>query len=42
MKVAFVDRDGTINKDYEDAEWRYVDKPVFLNGSLEVLKQINI
>jgi len=41
MKVAFVDRDGTINNDYEDYKWSYVDKPVFLRGSLEGLKEIN-
>jgi len=23
MKVSFVDRDGTINKDYQDTTWRY-------------------
>lgn len=40
MKVAFVDRDGTINKDYQDEEWRHVCGPEFLDGSLEALKRI--
>lgn len=41
MKVAFVDRDGTINKDYPDDDWRYIYEPEFLDGSLEALKVIN-
>lgn len=40
MKIAFIDRDGTINKDYPDNDWRYVDAPEFLDGSLEALKII--
>jgi len=40
MKVAFVDRDGTIINDYENDEWRYIDKPVFISESLEGLKEI--
>ena len=41
MKVAFVDRDGTINKDYQDDDWRYISEPEFLDGSLEALKVIS-
>ena len=40
MKVAFLDRDGTIIKDYRDYEWRNVYEPEFLEGSLEALKII--
>jgi D-glycero-D-manno-heptose 1,7-bisphosphate phosphatase len=40
MKIAFVDRDGTINIDYEDDEWRDIDKPILIHGSLEGLKEI--
>lgn len=41
MRVAFVDRDGTINKDYKDDDWRYVSEPELLEGSLEALRAIN-
>lgn len=40
MKVAFVDRDGTINKDYQDADWRCICEPEFLPGSFKALKDI--
>jgi D-glycero-D-manno-heptose 1,7-bisphosphate phosphatase len=40
MKVAFVDRDGTINKDYQDDNWRTISEPEFLDGSIEALKRI--
>lgn len=40
MKVAFLDRDGTIIKDYKDEEWRFVSQPEFIDGSLDAL--INI
>lgn len=40
MKVAFVDRDGTINKDYQDGDWRHICEPEFLAGSVEALKSI--
>ena len=33
MKVAFLDRDGTIIKDYQDEEWRNISEPEFLEGS---------
>lgn len=41
MKVAFVDRDGTINKDYQDDDWRYIYEPELLDGSLEALKVVS-
>ena len=25
IKVAFLDRDGTINKDYDDNKWKYIN-----------------
>ncbi len=40
MKVAFLDRDGTIIEDYEDEFWRNVTEPVFIKGSIEGLKKI--
>lgn len=40
MKAAFVDRDGTINYDYEDEAWRYISEPQFIDGSIEALKEI--
>lgn len=41
MKVAFVDRDGTINKDYQDDAWRYIIEPELLEGSVEALRAIS-
>ncbi|SDY52976.1 Polynucleotide kinase 3 phosphatase [Proteiniborus ethanoligenes] len=40
MKVAFLDRDGTIIEDYEDELWRNKTEPIFLSGSLEALEKI--
>lgn len=40
MKVAFLDRDGTIVKDYDDKEWSNIDQPEFLEGSLTALKKL--
>jgi len=40
MKVAFLDRDGTLIEDYEDEKWREVEEPVFLKGTIEALKEI--
>ncbi len=37
MKVAFLDRDGTINKDYEDSKWSFIKEPEILDGSIEGL-----
>lgn len=40
MKVAFLDRDGTIIKDYPDSEWSKIKTPEFLVGTIEALKFI--
>lgn len=40
MKVAFLDRDGTIVRDYPDREWVNIKTPEFLEGSIETLKHI--
>lgn len=40
MKVAFIDRDGTINEDYRDDDWRYISEPEFLDGSFKALRDI--
>ncbi len=37
MKIAFLDRDGTINRDYEDSRWSFVQEPEILDGSIEGL-----
>ncbi len=42
MKAAFVDRDGTIIRDYPDAQWSSVQTPEFLPGSLDALKQFRL
>lgn len=39
-KIAFLDRDGTINKDYPDNEWKYVKAPELLPGTINGLKLI--
>ena len=40
MKVAFLDRDGTIIKDYQDKEWGNIKSPEFLDGAIEALQHI--
>ena len=40
MKVAFLDRDGTIIEDYDDQAWSSVAKPVFLPKAIEGIKRI--
>lgn len=40
LKIAFLDRDGTIIKDYPDEKWREIKKPEFLEGSIEGLKRL--
>ena len=37
MRIAFLDRDGTINQDYPDAEWKNKQVPLLLPGTLEGL-----
>ncbi len=39
MKAAFLDRDGTIIRDYPDREWPYVRAPVFLDGVFEAMRR---
>ena len=40
LKIAFLDRDGTIIKDYPDEKWREIKEPEFLEGSIEGLKEL--
>ena len=40
MKCAFLDRDGTINRDYPDEEWQQIKSPEILPGSIQGLKYI--
>jgi histidinol phosphatase-like enzyme len=40
VKIAFLDRDGTIISDYPDHEWRNKTEPEFLQGSMQALKQL--
>lgn len=40
MKVAFLDRDGTIIADYPDREWQSKTEPEFLAGSIQALKEL--
>lgn len=40
MKVAFLDRDGTIIKDYPNREWANIKTPQFLEGSIDALQHI--
>lgn len=37
-KIAFLDRDGTINKDYPDPQWKDIKEPEFLNSAIEGMK----
>ncbi|MBN8253864.1 D-glycero-alpha-D-manno-heptose-1,7-bisphosphate 7-phosphatase [Priestia flexa] len=40
MKIAFFDRDGTIIEDYPDHEWTGIEHPVFIEGSINTLKEV--
>lgn len=40
LKIAFLDRDGTLIKDYLDEKWREIKEPEFLEGSIEGLKRL--
>ena len=40
IKVAFLDRDGTINKDYDDNKWKYINNPEILDRNIEGLKKL--
>jgi D-glycero-D-manno-heptose 1,7-bisphosphate phosphatase len=41
MKMAFLDRDGTILKDYSVEQWPRVTKPEFLPGSIYCLQELS-
>jgi D-glycero-D-manno-heptose 1,7-bisphosphate phosphatase len=38
VKVAFLDRDGTIVSDYPDDQWTTINQPQFLDGAVEALQ----
>lgn len=38
MKIAFLDRDGTIIQDYPDARWPLIKSPEFIEGSIAAIK----
>lgn len=40
VKVAFLDRDGTINRDYPDDEWRNIRAPELLDGAAEAMRHL--
>ena len=40
QKIVFLDRDGTISKEYLDDAWKYIDTPELLNNTIEGLKKI--
>lgn len=40
MKIAFMDRDGTIVKSYPDEEWQNVNEPEILDGAIEAMQEI--
>ncbi len=40
MKIAFLDRDGTINKDYSDKIWSGIRKPEILRGAISGLNYL--
>jgi len=41
VKVAFLDRDGTIIRDYPDNIWGSVNDPEFLTGSIQGMKELS-
>ena len=41
MKVAFLDRDGTIIRDYPDEVWPSVVEPEFINDSIKGLRRLH-
>jgi len=40
MKAAFLDRDGTINRDYPDPCWAHIAEPELLPGAAEGLRRL--
>ena len=39
-KIVFLDRDGTINRDYPDEEWKNVKEPILLDNTIDGLKEL--
>ena len=39
-KIVFLDRDGTISKEYSDEEWKNINTPILLNNTIKGLKII--
>ena len=39
-KIAFLDRDGTISKEYSDEEWKNINTTILLNNTVKGLKII--
>ncbi|KDR95763.1 D-glycero-D-manno-heptose 1,7-bisphosphate phosphatase [Peptoclostridium litorale DSM 5388] len=40
MKIAFMDRDGTIVKGYPDEKWKDIKEPEIIDGALETMSKI--
>lgn len=40
FKIAFLDRDGTIIKDYPDKQWATVKYPEFLEGAIAGMQRL--
>lgn len=40
MKIAYLDRDGTINKEYPDDAWKDRVEPELMEGALEGMKRL--
>ncbi len=40
MKIAFLDRDGTIMKDYPDSIWGQIETPEFFDDTFDALRSI--
>ncbi len=40
MKIAFMDRDGTIVKGYPDEKWKDIKEPEIIEGALETMRKI--
>lgn len=40
MKIAFLDRDGTIVEDYEDEDWINNEKPEFIHKAFDLLREL--
>lgn len=40
MKIAFLDRDGTVVRDYPDQDWAKIKSPEFLAGSINGMQDL--